>query len=458
MILPLVTRDNNESNDMTKTIFALASAAGKSGVGVFRISGTNAGAALIALGFTKRPEPRRAILKKIRKGAKGDVIDEALVLWFPAPASYTGEDVAELHIHGSTAVISDLTQFLNTLPDTRLAEPGEFSRRAFENDKMDLTILEGISDLIDAETAIQQKQALRQMDGELERLYEKWRTEIIHILARVEAYIDFPDEDIPEDIERSIRANAQKLQTQLQAHASDDRGERLRNGLYAAIVGAPNVGKSSLMNLLTKRDVAIVSDIKGTTRDIIEAHLDIGGYPLTIADTAGLRESTDEIESKGIALAKKRAKHADFTLCMFDSNEEPDDETLTVLDEASIIIVNKCDMGKSINHNFGERLVFPISVQTGEGIDSLLAFIKEQLDEKVLPSSNPVFTRERHRKALIESADHLSRFLKARENSLDVELAAEDLRIAAVELGSITGRIDVEDLLDEIFSSFCIGK
>jgi len=447
------------------TIFALATPASRSGVAIFRISGSLASDTLKQLGCINLLSPRVASLRRLTRHDNNEALDEALVLWFPAPQSFTGEDVAELHVHGSLAVIHDITQYLSSLPGLRLANPGEFSRRAFDNGRMDLTQIEGLADLIDAESSLQRKQALRQMDGELEKLYSRWREELITILALMEAYIDFPDEDIPLEITEQIKRDVESLLHSLTKHASDPRGKSLREGLYIAIIGAPNAGKSSLLNLLAKRDVAIVSDIAGTTRDTIEVHLDINGYPITLADTAGLRESDNVIEKEGVKRARQKAQHADCRLCIFDAEtlESPPIDILNLVDDSSLVIINKSDRLSNsqiptIEQLPSSKVPLLISATTGEGLDELLGAIGSLAEKYMHPGNDPVFTRERHRVALNNTSESLKQFLHNISTNSPIELCAEDLRHAAHTLGRITGRIDVEDLLDKIFSSFCIGK
>lgn len=445
------------------TIFALATSYNRSGVAIFRISGNDAKRVLDDLGCSNNIEARKASLQKLRavKRNKADVIDSALVMFFDAPNSFTGEDTVELHIHGSIAVIKDLTSYLSSLDYLKMAEAGEFSKRAFENGKMDLTQAEGLADLIDAETKMQQKQALRQIDGELENLYEGWRYQLIEILANLEAYIDFPEEDFPEELINSITDKTTSLLKELKIHSKDDRGERLRNGLYATIIGATNVGKSSLLNYLAKRDVAIVSDIAGTTRDMIEVHLDIGGYPLILTDTAGLRKSRDTIENEGIKRAIKRSHNADFKIAMFDYNSLPslDKITLELVDEDTICVINKCDdENKIISDNLINKGYLAISLNTKTGIDNFLQKIQEIIERKTSPANSAVFTRQRHLNQINETINHIERFISAFKKRKPLELCVEDLRLSANSLGKITGKIDIEDLLDKIFSSFCIGK
>lgn len=439
----------------TDTIFALSTAPGKAGIAVVRISGLEAGVALQKMTGTPLPAPRSAAFCKL-KDKNSEILDEAITIWFPAPHSFTGEDVAELHLHGSHAVVNSIIEYLSSIRGLRIAEPGEFSKRAFENGKMDLTQAEGLADLIDSETKTQQKQALRQLEGSLFNLYEEFRTKLIEILANIEAYIDFPDEDIPEETDKRMRAAAFSLASDIEEHLADRRGEILRRGVQVAILGAPNVGKSSLMNWLAKRDVAIVSSSAGTTRDVIEIHMDIGGLPLTLSDTAGLRESTDEIEQQGISRAIKKAEDADIKVCIFSAENWPDMDKATaeLVGKNSITIINKSDLKKPAK----TKDAVIVSVAKNHGLEKLMDALEKKLKEKISPASDPVITRARHRHGLTETKEHLERFLASRDKGSDIELAAEDLRLAARSLGRITGRVDVEDILNKIFSSFCIGK
>jgi tRNA modification GTPase len=429
-----------------ETIFGLASGQGKSGVAVTRISGKSATAALEALGV-KTPKPRDAVLRKLKFNEQ--VIDHALVLYFPAPHSFTGEDVVELHTHGSRAVVKKLFEVLSGLNNLRLAEPGEFSRRAFLNNKMDLLEAEGLADLIDAETTAQAKQAMRQMEGELGKIYENWRKGVIKLLANIEAYIDFPDEDLPTELATEIVSQISNIKSQISNYLNDEhRGEKIRDGIYMVILGAPNVGKSSLLNYLARRDAAIVSDIAGTTRDVIEVNMEIAGLPVTIADTAGLRESADVIESEGIKRALARAEKADLKILLLDAADKKPD--LSLVDENTILVVNKID---SVRCQISD-VRCQISIKTGEGLEALLKLLTEKLTNKFHASEAPLITRARHREALQAALDCLNNInLKN-----PIELIAEDLRHTAFNIGRITGRIDVEDILDVVFSSFCIGK
>ncbi len=435
------------------TIFALATPPGKGGVAVLRLSGDRAGDALQALSGTALPAPRRASLRTLNDPASGEVIDRALALWFPAPASFTGEDVVELHVHGGRAVSAALAEALSRLPGLRPAEPGEFSRRAFENGKLDLTEAEAIADLVAAETAAQRRQALRQLDGALGALYEDWRGRLLRALAHLEADIDFPDEDLPQDTAQAVRPALAALAGEIAAHLDDaGRGERLREGAQIAIVGPPNAGKSSLLNLLAKRDVAIVSAQAGTTRDVIEVHLDLGGWPVTLADTAGMRETGDEIEREGVRRAEQRARGADLRLVVLDAAAGETPAMLQALiAPGDIVVLNKIDLAPQTVRPDG---VLAISVRTGAGIEALLARLQQRV-AALLDGGGVPLTRQRHRLALEEC---LAALRRAQDGQELPELAAEDVRLAARALGRITGRVDVEDMLDIVFREFCIGK
>ena len=441
---------------MSDTIYALASAAGRAGVAVWRLSGEGSGAALSALIAKTLPEPRKAVRIRLRDGA-GEVLDDGLVLWFPAPHSFTGEDVAELHLHGGRAVAAALTARLGEL-GLRPAEPGEFSRRAFLNGKLDLTRAEAIADLVDAETAAQRRQALRQLDGGLAGLVENWRSALIRAMAHLEAVIDFADEDIPDTLLEQSADEVRSLRAEMAGHLDERRsGERLRDGIHIAILGAPNAGKSSLLNRLAGREAAIVSSQAGTTRDVIEVHLDLGGWPVIVADTAGLRDSDCEIESEGVRRAEARAAVADFKLCVFDGTRYPDLDaaTLEMIDESTLVVLNKRDlMDDEVSSTLRGRPVLILSAKAGDGVDQLVAALAEIVESRFAVGSAPVLTRERHRTAVAEAVAALTRF----DPGMGVEMAAEDLRLAARSVGRITGRVDVDEILDVIFHEFCIGK
>jgi tRNA modification GTPase len=441
------------------TIFALASAPGRAGIAVVRLSGPGAGNALHSLSG-KLPPPRVAQRARFRDPADGEAIDDGLALFFPAPRSFTGEEVVELHVHGSRAVVTALIEALARLPGLRLAEPGEFTRRAFENGKLDLTAAEGLADLVAAETSAQRRQALRQLAGELGRLYESWRSRLLRALAHVEAEIDFPEEGLPSEIWAEVRAEAQALRRDIATHLADHhRGERLREGVSVAIIGPPNAGKSSLMNALARRDVAITSAIAGTTRDVIEVALDLEGFPVVLADTAGLRDATDAIEEEGVRRARARAATADFRLVVVDVTKPEEARALGPLAaEGALVVANKIDLAPAGAARWADALgagpALRLSLVTGQGVTDLLARLAVEMKTRLDPSGAPVITRARHRAALANAAAALGRF----EIATLPELAAEDLRAATRALGRITGRVDVEDMLDIIFREFCIGK
>ena len=442
------------------TIFALASAHGQSGVAVIRVSGTRAFESAKVIGI-KKLQPQHSHLVRLYNPTTGEPIDHALTLPFRAPASFTGEDVVEYHLHGGRAVINALLEALAHCDGHRMAEPGEFTRRAFENNKLDLTEAEAVADLIHAETAAQKNQALSQLGGSLSALYNQWGEQLKRALAHLEADIEFPDEDMPDGIAPSILATINDLYQSLNAHLSDSRkGERLRDGLQVTIIGAPNAGKSSLLNVMAQRDIAIVSDMAGTTRDIIEAHLDIAGFPVILSDTAGLRpdqigqQGHDAVESEGIKRAIQRAKEADIKILMFDAQQgQPDIHTLELIDDRSLIVINKCDQSVSPILSIKDALY--ISIKDNIGFPDLLKALEVKIIAMMdIKSDTPSLTRQRHRFAIEEARDALNRAL----NAPLPELVAEDMRLAIRSLGRIVGRVDVEDLLDVIFKDFCIGK
>jgi len=440
------------------TIFALASAPGRSGVAVLRVSGSRSLESYRALSCVEI-EPRVAALCHLQTPVSRETIDRALVLYFANPASYTGEDVVEYHLHGGRAVIDAMLEYLRGCEGHRMAEPGEFTRRAFENGKMDLTEAEAVADLIDAETQAQKVQALSQMGGALYKLYEGWTEDLKTMLAHIEADIEFPDEDMPDGILPELLPKVEALKADIEAHLNDNRrGERLRDGVKVVIIGAPNAGKSSLLNVLAQRDAAIVSDMAGTTRDVIDVHLDLGGYPVILSDTAGLRpeqlgeNAQDLVEGEGIRRALALAKDADIKLLMFDGSEaEADAGTLDLVDDQALMIVNKADEKHS---SFKLDKALEISVRCGDGIDQLIEAMTARIEGMIGLQETPALTRERHRDALGEAQEALVRSL----SGALPELVAEDLRLAIRGIGRITGRVDVEDLLDVVFNDFCIGK
>lgn len=443
---------------MANTIFAQCSAPGKAGVAIFRVSGNyalNSLSKLITHDY-KLLEPRKLYLRKIYIPHKQQLIDEAMVVYFPGSASFTGEDSVEIYTHGSLAVIKLLNQALASIDDLRLAEPGEFAKRAFLNGKMDLTAAEGLADLIDSETEFQHKQAISQLGGSLEKIYEDWRKTILKLISLMEAYIDFPDEDIPPSVMNEVEEKINHLINAIKLHLDDNnRGERLRSGIKLAIIGKPNVGKSSLINHIMRREVAIVSNIAGTTRDIIEGYIDIGGYPIILQDTAGINlTSKDLVEQKGISKAWQAARDADIKILIIDATTNFADDIKIfgeIIDHNTIILLNKIDLKpcKDLNRN-----VLQISVKQSIGIEKLYDNIIAIAEKIASPSDNAQITRARHRAQLETAIENLSKF----SINDDLVLATEDLRMTARAISNITGKITVDEILGEIFSSFCIGK
>jgi tRNA modification GTPase len=449
-----------------QTIYAVSTAPGKAAVAMVRLSGPGTGDAVRRL-VGDLPTPRRASLRAIRDPATGEVIDRGIVLWLRAPATFTGEDMAELQVHAGRAVIADLLAALGSEPGLRPAEPGEFAKRAFLNGKVDLTAAEGIADLVEADTAAQRRQALRQLDGEFGRLVEAWRERLVRALARVEAEIDFADENLGGSEEVRVRHDMSCLSREITQYLDDGRrGERLREGLSVAIVGPPNAGKSSLLNYLARREAAIVSTVAGTTRDVIEVHLDIGGYPVVLADTAGMRTAADEVEEEGVRRALARAHAADLRLVVVEAGAWPevDPGTLKLIDKDSILVLNKIDLvgGREGMDavTLGDRTeraeaTVVVSITRGDRLGELVAALDRAVAARLETGTEaPAITRARHRAALSDCVAALERY----ESAPPGELAAEDLRLALRALGRITGRVGVEDILDVVFRDFCIGK
>jgi tRNA modification GTPase len=457
------------------TIFALSSGRPPAAIAVVRISGPRARLALERL-TGRVPQPRQATLLRVHEPASGEVIDEALALWFPAPASETGEDIAELQLHGGHAVIASVLRALSAIEDCRMAEPGEFTRRAFENGKLDLTAVEGLGDLIAAETAAQRRQAFRQLKGLIGDRAEAWRQRLIEALALVEARIDFSDEaDVPEELITPAAKIARGLRDEIAVTLADGgRGERLRDGLVVAIAGPPNAGKSTLFNRLARREAAIVSPFAGTTRDVIEVHLELDGYPVTVLDTAGIRDSAEPVEQEGVRRARARAAQADLVLWVTDVSAEG--RALAELpqlksDAPQWLIENKIDLldesasrrsiARSCEHPERDELkfVFSVSAERGEGLDALFGALAEFARGSFAAGEAAIVTRARHRHALEETVAALDRAVaESAAQSPREELIAEELRHATWALGRLTGRVDVEDVLDAIFRQFCIGK
>jgi len=452
-----------------ETIYAVASGHGVAGVAVIRIAGNKSTNALKLLINSDLPEPRMAKLCRLFHPQSKAHLDDALVLRFKAPASFTGEDVVELHIHGGLAVTESVLEALAGVDGLRPAMAGEFTRRAFENGKLDLTQVEGLADLIHAQTKAQHRQALRQAEGALGKLYDNWRQRLIEALAYFEAELDFSDEELPEHLLKTVQDKIHELQQQISSHLGQGQfGERLREGVRLAIVGPPNAGKSTLLNALALREAAIVSDMAGTTRDVVEVHLNLGGYPVLIADTAGLRDTTSAIEQEGVRRAQAWAEHADLIVALFDGAKDPktdpifDAQTVKLLDDRCIVCVNKADQAaQQTPTNFQDIPVLSLSVKNGQGMEALLNQLTVRVANLCKSSGeDPIPTRRRHIEALKRAEKALVRFLAPdhQATAFNAELKAEDLRMAARELGRITGRVDVEELLDVIFRDFCIGK
>ncbi|MDA7750775.1 tRNA uridine-5-carboxymethylaminomethyl(34) synthesis GTPase MnmE [Candidatus Pelagibacter sp.] len=442
------------------TIYALSTGPGISGIAIIRVSGEDTKKIIKLLTNENLPKARVATLKKINKINTSELIDEGIILWFPGPESYTGEDMAEFHVHGSKAVIDALHSSISQIENCRLAEPGEFTKLAFQNGKINLLKAESIADLISAETEIQRQQAIKIMNGKSSEIFNDLREKLLKILSNVEAKIDFPDEDLPVDVLKNIKKISNEVILNIKKILNDQKvGERIREGFKIAIIGPTNAGKSSLLNHLSKRDVAIVSEIAGTTRDVIETHLNIDGYPVVVSDTAGIRDSKNEIEKKGIKLALDKAENADLKLIIVDAKSIDFKGVLRkLMDENAILVVNKSDLLKkdlsSEIKNFDHVL---ISVKNNLNIENLILKIKDKLKNKFITNEDILITRERHRQHLEQSLNYLKNFEEKNEAE-DFDKAAEDLRLATRHLGMIVGKVDVEEILGSIFNDFCIGK
>jgi len=442
------------------TIYALSTGPGVSGIAIVRISGDQTANIIKSLTRKNIPKPRVATLRNIMKFDTQDLIDEGLIIWFPGPQSYTGEDMAEIHVHGSKAVIDALHSSISQIENCRLAEPGEFTKLAFQNGKINLLKAESIADLISSETEIQRKQAIKIMQGKSADQFNFLREKLLKILSHVEAKIDFPDEDLPINILDEIKNSSNEVIKKIEKILNDQKvGERIREGFKIAILGPTNAGKSSLLNHLSNRDVAIVSEIAGTTRDVIETHLNIDGYPVIISDTAGIRDSKDEIEKKGIKLSLNRAEEADLKLVVVDAkNLEFTDILKNLLHENAILVINKSDLlEKEIDLEIKKINHVLISIKDNKNVDQLILKIKNNLKNKFITSEDILITRERHRQHLQKCLDHLNNFNQKKEIE-EFDKAAEDLRLATRHLGMIVGKVDVEEILGSIFNDFCIGK
>lgn len=436
-----------------ETIFALSTVAGRAALSVVRLSGPRADEVLAAFGVTSLPPPRQATLRRLHDPQSGAVLDEALVVRFRAPASYTGEDMVELHLHGGVAVTASVLTALGDLPICRPAEAGSFTRRAVANGKMDLTTAEAIADLIDAEGGAQQAQALRQMQGDLRDLFECWREQLKTMLAHLEADLEFADEDLPGGVGQAALDALPALLAAMQAQADDSRGIRLRDGLRVALLGPPNAGKSSILNMLAGREAAIVSARAGTTRDVIEVAMVLAGVPVTVVDTAGLRAAGDDIEREGVRRARAQADQADIAILVMSPDTLDDMDESDRLDAVDLRLANKSDLGP-VDRPHEVSLSTVTDKDAGEA--ALLAALRDLVTAKAGRSEAPLLSRERHRLVLREAIDHLRR--AASPEAAGLELAAEDLRLAQRVLGRVTGAVDVEQLLDIVFADFCIGK
>jgi len=414
----------------------------------------------MTLSEEKLPEPRVASLRKFNKNKDNELIDEGILIWFPGPASYTGQDMAEFHVHGSKAVVDSIQEVISKIDGCRLAEPGEFTKIAFQNGKINLLKAESISDLISSETEIQRQQAIKIMTGKSSDKFNSLRTRLIKILSNIEAKIDFPEEDLPNDILKNIHSETKSIKNEIEKILNDQKvGERIREGFKIAIIGPTNAGKSSLLNFLSRRDIAIVSEIAGTTRDVIEAHLNLDGFPVVMSDTAGIRDSKNEIEKKGIKLALKKADDADLNIVVV----EPKTVDFThfskdLKSKKAILVVNKFDLqNDQTNDEIKNFDPIHISIKEEKNLDQLINLIKEHLKNKFISTGETYITRERHRNNLKKCLDHLNDF-EEKKTLEDFDKAAEDLRLATRYLGMLVGKVDVEEVLSSIFNDFCIGK
>jgi len=440
-------------------IYALSTGKGPSGIAIIRLSGKNALKVSELISRRKNLKSNKVNLCKFYNPSNNNLIDEGLLLLFLSPNSFTGDDLVEFHVHGSNAVISYFLRVLSEQDNCRLAEPGEFTKIAFQNNKIDLVEAESIGDLIHSETELQRQQAVKLVQGNASIYYNNLRKKLIKSLAFIEAKIDFAEDDLPESVLDEVQKSIKKVRSDIKKILEDHKvGEKIRYGFRVSIVGEVNAGKSSLLNILSKRDAAIVSDKKGTTRDIIEVHLNIDGYPVILADTAGIRDSKNEIEKKGISLALNKSKESDLNLIMIDNSSKiVDPKIKNLINDDCIVVLNKSDVNSKQNHNFNGAEVVLVSVKYNKNITALTKSIKRKLNKKFIRSDDVIVTRERHRNKLNACLEEIDKFLK-KDQYKNIETAAEDLRMATRHLGSITGKVDVEEILDSIFKDFCIGK
>ena len=439
-------------------IYALSSGRGPSGIAIIRLSGKDTLKICQIITKENTIKNKEVNLFKFYDPSTNNLIDEGLLLFFQSPNSYTGDDLAEFHIHGSNAVITLFLDVLSKQANCRMAEPGEFTKIAFQNNKIDLLEAESIGDLIHSETELQRQQALRFIQGNASNYYNSLRDKLIKSLAYIEAKIDFAEDDIPDAVLKDVHTAIEEIYKEIKKTLEDQRvGEKIREGFKVSIIGEVNAGKSSLLNLLSKRDVAIVSDEKGTTRDIIEVYLNLDGYPVILADTAGIRESENNIEKKGIELAINRSKESDLNLIIIDnSSMQVDKKILDLINQDSIVVLNKSDLSSDNSGEYKNNGIL-ISVKNNKNIDKLIDLIKDKLSKKIIDTKNILVSRERHRNKLNLCLLELEKFLEKKQ-SKEIELAAEDLRMATRHLGAIIGKVDVEEILGSIFKDFCIGK
>jgi tRNA modification GTPase len=439
-------------------IYALSSGRGPSGIAIIRLSGKSTRKISELISKQNKLKEKEVNFTKFYNPKDDSLIDEGLILWFPSPKSFTGDDLAEFHVHGSNAVISLFLAVLSEQKDCRLAEPGEFTKIAFQNNKLDLVEAESIGDLIHAETELQRQQAVQLVQGNASNYYNDLREKLIKSLSYIEAKIDFAEEDLPEKILKGVHKSIKNIQKDIKKILQDNKiGEKIRDGFKVSIIGEVNAGKSSLLNLLSKREVAIVSEEEGTTRDVIETFLNIDGYPVILADTAGIREAKNEVEKKGISLALGKSKEADLNIIVIDNSSKAINSKIEdLINKDSIVLLNKSDIKGIQNHKFDADSIL-VSVKNNKNVDILIKKIKEKLSKKFTSNNNALITRERHRVKLNDCLKEIDKFLEKDQNK-DIELAAEDLRMATRHLGSIVGKVDVEEILSSIFKDFCIGK
>ena len=440
-------------------IYALSTGRGPSGIAIIRLSGNNILDVCKTITKIKNIERNKVNFCKFYDPKNNYTIDpEAILLWFSKPNSFTGDDLAEFHIHGSNAVISSLLKVLSEQKNCRLAEPGEFTKIAFQNNKIDLLKAESIGDLIHSETEMQRKQAIKLIQGNASNHYNNLREKLVKSLSYIEAKIDFAEDDLPEKFLQEVNKEIKQIRLDILKILEDNKiGEKIRDGFKISIIGEVNAGKSSLLNLLSKREVAIVSEEEGTTRDVIETFLNIDGYPVILADTAGIRETKNEVEKKGISLALGKSKEADLNIIVIDNSSKAiNNKIKDLINKDSIVLLNKSDIKENQSHKFDTDTIL-VSVKNNTNIDFLIKKIKEKLSKKFIFNNSALITRERHRVKLNNCLKEIDKFLKKDQNK-DIELAAEDLRMATRHLGSIVGKVDVEEILGSIFKDFCIGK